>query len=88
MMKAQLIAVRTAWAGCTQKKSRAFRAMLIGVLLLGFTSCSFGQTGKPNIIIILVDDMGYSDLGCTGAEIATPYRMAKAQEHKGGIITP
>jgi len=27
---------------------------------------------KPNIIILLADDMGFSDLGCTGGEISTP----------------
>ena len=27
---------------------------------------------RPNVLVILTDDMGYSDLGCFGGEIATP----------------
>ena len=30
------------------------------------------ESAKPNILIILNDDMGFSDIGCYGGEIETP----------------
>ena len=27
---------------------------------------------KPNIVLIMADDMGFSDIGCYGGEIPTP----------------
>ena len=37
------------------------------------------KTSRPNVILILADDMGFADLGCTGSEIQTPNIDALAQ---------
>ena len=29
-------------------------------------------TKRPNIVLIMADDMGFSDIGCYGSEIRTP----------------
>jgi arylsulfatase A-like enzyme len=44
---------------------------LIGLVLL-FFNCSTTTLQKPNILLILVDDMGWSDIGCYGSEVNTP----------------
>jgi arylsulfatase len=38
------------------------------------------QARKPNIILILADDMGYSDLSCYGGEVQTPNINSLAKE--------
>jgi arylsulfatase len=61
------------------------RNLLIAAIV--WVSCAnlFGagnEAPRPNIIIILADDMGYSDAGCFGSEIQTPHLDALAA---GGV---
>jgi len=42
------------------------------LLLLFGCAGSASSAGSPNIILIMSDDMGYSDIGCYGSEIDTP----------------
>ena len=49
----------------------SFKIIFIVTLALLFDNRS-GLAERPNIIIILTDDMGFSDLGCFGGEIETP----------------
>src|ERR1043166_3335735 len=63
----------TAWLGLTS-----------GVALSGKAAEAAGHR-PPNIVIILADDMGFSDVGCYGGEIRTPNidRLSK-----GGLRVP
>ena len=47
------------------------RKSLIVTTPLFMVSLCYAQE-KPNVVFILVDDMGYSDIGCYGGEIMTP----------------
>lgn len=72
-------------------------ALVLGVLLLRVNASE-----KPNILFILVDDMGWSDIGCYGGEIETPhidslskqgvrftqfYNTAKCMSSRGCLLT-
>ena len=39
---------------------------------LAFAAPHHAAASKPNIILILADDMGFSDIGCFGSEVSTP----------------
>lgn len=61
----------------------AYRVRLLGALLPVLLCCLSGQAhaaAKPNIILILADDMGFSDIGSYGGEIPTPHLDALAKQ--------
>jgi len=60
-----------------QLKYRAAAVTGFGMILFSLFVLTSGtppkkKEKKPNIIFILADDMGYSDIGCYGGEIHTP----------------
>ena len=65
-------------------------------------SCSEPDAKKPNIVLIMADDIGYSDIGCYGGEIKTPnidrlanqgvrfttvYNMSKCNPTRSSLLT-
>ncbi|MFT4565918.1 MAG: arylsulfatase A-like enzyme [Saprospiraceae bacterium] len=60
------------------------------------------QSSKPNVIVIMADDMGWSDIGCYGSEVPTPnldrmasngmrftqmYNTAKCNTSRAALLT-
>ena len=42
------------------------------ILTLHFATAAERSNEQPNIVVILSDDVGFSDIGCYGSEIQTP----------------
>lgn len=90
--------------------SRHLRHPLLMVLFAILTSAATGlesdcvaaEPGSPNIVLIMCDDMGFSDIGCYGGEVMTPnldrlaaegmrftqfYNNAKCTTTRASIVT-
>lgn len=60
--------------------ARQWGLCFVVLLLAGAAACAGPAVSRPNIVFILADDMGWSDLGCYGADLhETPHldRLAR-----------
>ena len=74
----------------------------LGFLLLATLHAADAPATQPNILIILADDLGFSDIGCYGSDIKTPnldslaksglrftqfYNTARCWPSRGALLT-
>jgi len=53
-------------------RSSLQRIAIVALFCAHVCTPSLDAAARPNVIVILADDLGFADLGCTGGEIATP----------------
>ncbi len=65
-----------------RRRSRVCWSALGSVALLAasLAALSAAECSRPNVVILLADDMGFSDAACYGGEIATPNLDALAKD--------
>ncbi|MEO6035068.1 MAG: sulfatase-like hydrolase/transferase, partial [Verrucomicrobiota bacterium] len=63
-------------------RSKKFSLLLVLVASICASRADKAPEKRPNILLILADDLGWSDVGCYGSEIKTPHIDALA---KGGL---
>lgn len=62
-------------------KTTNYSTFLAGVMLVGVGIMAHAaEPLRPNIILIMCDDMGWSDIGCYGGEVQTPALDRMASE--------
>lgn len=59
---------------------RLAKSIFLAAVVLSAGARGDASDPRPNIIVIMVDDMGYSDIGAYGSEIETPHLDALAND--------
>lgn len=72
----------TTTTASTQSGLSRMNRLLTATMTLLSLLPSVDAAERPNIVVIMADDMGFSDLGCYGSEIETPHLDALA---RGGL---
>jgi len=84
-------------------KTTAFSTLVLGILSIAVAAVGrAAEPLQPNIVLIMCDDMGWSDIGCYGGEVQTPtldrmaaegvrftqfYNNAKCTTTRASIVT-